>query len=205
MHCPTRGLYAITAEHHTSPERLAQAVQAVLSGGAKLIQYRAKASPNRLTEAQLVLAECRAFSVPLIINDDVELALTIKANGVHLGKDDGSISDARSRLGPQAIIGVSCYDSVERALEAERHGANYVAFGRFFPSATKPNAPCAHLETLIQAKRQLSIPLVAIGGITPENGQELVHKGADMLAVIDAVFGAENPEQAAAAFRPLFA
>jgi len=201
---PSSGLYTITAESHATPGQLAQAVQAALRGGAKVIQYRAKSSPDRLAEAQAVLAECRAFSVPLIINDDMELALAIKADGVHLGRDDGSIQDARQRLGPEAIIGVSCYDSVERALEAEALGAGYAAFGRFFPSASKPNAPCAHLQTLIEAKRKLSIPLVAIGGITPDNGRTLLEAGADMLAVIDAVFGADDPARAAAAFLPLF-
>jgi len=201
---PLSGLYAITAEHHSTPEQLAQAVNAALRGGAKLIQYRAKSAHDRLAEARLVLAECRAAGVPLIINDDVELAFAINADGVHLGKDDGSVQQARERLGQGAIIGVSCYDSVERALEAQAQGASYAAFGRFFPSASKPNAPCAHLETLIEAKRKLSIPLVAIGGITPDNGKTLLNAGADMLAVIDAVFGTDDPERAAAAFQPLF-
>lgn len=201
---PFSGLYAITAESHASPKQLAQAVQAALRGGAKAIQYRAKSSQNRLKEARLVLVECRAFNVPLIINDDADLALAIRAEGVHLGKDDGSILAARSKLGPKAIIGVSCYDSVERALEAERQGAGYVAFGRFFPSASKPHAPCARLETLIEAKRKLSVPIVAIGGITPDNGAALLKAGADVLAAIDAVFGADDPERAALVFQPLF-
>jgi thiamine-phosphate pyrophosphorylase len=201
---PVSGLYAITAEHHSNLEQLALAVQAALRGGARLIQYRAKSAPDRLAEAQAALAECRAFDVPLIINDDVELALAIKADGVHLGKDDGSIRQAREWLGRQAIIGVSCYDSVERALEAERQGASYVAFGRFFPSASKPHAPCARLETLTLAKQKLIIPIVAIGGITPDNGRILLEAGADMLAVIDAVFGGDDPEQDALAFQPLF-
>jgi thiamine-phosphate pyrophosphorylase len=201
---PSLGLYAITAEHPASPKQLALAVNAALRGGAKVIQYRAKSSQNRQEEARLVLAECRAFSVPLIINDDMELALTIGADGVHLGKDDGSIRDARSQLGADAIIGMSCYDSVERALEAERQGASYVAFGRFFPSASKPHAPCAQLGTLIEAKRKLCVPIVAIGGITPNNGAALREAGADVLAVIDAVFGADDPKQAALAFQPLF-
>lgn len=203
MYCFS-GLYAITAESHTNPEQLAQAVKAALRGGAKLVQYRAKSAHDRLAEATRVLAECRAAGVPLIINDDVELALAVGAEGVHLGKDDGSLQAARVRLGANAIIGVSCYDSVERALEAQALGASYAAFGRFFPSASKPHAPCARLETLIEAKRKLSIPLVAIGGITPTNGRPLVEAGADMLAVIDAVFGADDPERAAAAFQPLF-
>jgi thiamine-phosphate pyrophosphorylase len=192
---PLSGLFAITAEHHSSPEELAKAV----------IQYRAKSSTDRIAEARLLLAECRAARVPLIINDDVELALAVGADGVHLGRDDETIVDARARLGKEAIIGVSCYDSVERALEAERQGASYVAFGRFFPSKSKPQAPCARQETLAEAKRKLTIPIVAIGGITPENGRALMETGADLLAVIDGVFGVCDPERAAAEFLPLFA
>ena len=205
MHFPTSGLYAITAESHSTPEQLAQAVNAALHGGAKVIQYRAKSTQNRLTEAKLLLAVCHALQVPLIINDDVELALAIGADGVHLGKDDGSILAARRSLGEQAIIGVSCYNSVERALEAQVLGASYVAFGRFFPSSSKPNAPCAQLETLTAAKQCLHLPVVAIGGITPANGRSLLEAGADLLAVIDGVFGASDTEQSALAFKPLFA
>jgi len=201
---PYRGLYAITAEHHASPKQLAQDVRAALKGAARLIQYRAKSNPNRLDEARWLLAECRAFNVPLIINDDVDLALALGAEGVHLGKDDGSVGWARERLGASAIIGVSCYDSLERALDAERQGASYVAFGRFFPSASKPHAPCAHLKTLTEARRMVKLPIVAIGGIRPDNGRTLIEAGADMLAVIEGVFGGGDPEQAALAFQPLF-
>ena len=135
MEFPTSGLYAITAENHACPRELAKKVNAALRGGAKVVQYRAKSTRNPLEEARLVLAECHACHVPLIINDDVELALSTGADGVHLGKDDGSIATARNTLGVDAIIGVSCYNSVERAKEAEALGASYVAFGRFFPSA----------------------------------------------------------------------
>lgn len=204
MIAPASGLYAITAEHHASPEALGQAVNAALRGGAKMIQYRAKSATNRLQEARLLLVQCWLFNVPLIINDDVELALAVGADGVHLGQDDGSIVEARHRLGERAILGVSCYDSVDRALEAQQQGADYVAFGRFFPSASKPHAPCAQLETLRLAKERLHIPIVAIGGITPQNGGPLLEAGADLLAVIDGVFGSCDPEQAAAAFGPLF-
>jgi thiamine-phosphate pyrophosphorylase len=202
---PPFGLYAITAENHASPQALAEKVKAALRGGAKVIQYRAKSSQNQMQEARLLLAECRSFQVPLIINDDVELALAIGADGVHLGKEDGSIQEARKKLGATAIIGVSCYNSVERALEAEGLGASYVAFGRFFPSANKPNASCAQLETLTAAKERLRLPIVAIGGITPENGLPLIKAGADLLAVIDGVFGLDDPTLAALAFKPLFA
>ncbi len=201
---PLCGLYAITAENHANPQSLAKKVNAALRGGSKVIQYRSKSSHERLEEANLLLAECHAFNVPLIINDDVELAFAIGADGVHLGKDDGSIMEARKRLGAKAIIGVSCYNSVEHAMAAEAQGASYVAFGRFFPSSSKPNAPCADQDTLIKAKIRLQLPIVAIGGVTPENGRSLIEAGADLLAVIDAVFGADDPEQASLAFKSLF-
>ncbi len=202
---PSSGLYAVTAENHAHPEALAAAVSAALRGGARVIQYRAKTSPNSLEEARLLLAECRAAGVPLLINDDIELALAVGADGMHLGRDDGSPEQARTRLGKEAIIGVSCYDSIELAVAAERQGASYVAFGRFFTSKSKPDAPCSRLATLTEAKRRLRVPVVAIGGITPENGRILIEAGADCLAVIDGVFGSGDPELAARAFAPLFA
>jgi thiamine-phosphate pyrophosphorylase len=201
---PSSGLYAVTAENHVSPEALAVAVGAALRGGARVVQYRAKSAANQIEVARLVLDECRAAGVPLIVNDDVDLALAIGADGVHLGKDDGPLTQARARLGAEAIIGVSCYDALELAVKAQAQGASYVAFGRFFPSKSKPNAPCAHLETLLEAKRKITIPIVAIGGITPDNGRALIEAGADVLAVIDGVFGTEDPEQAARSFLPLF-
>jgi thiamine-phosphate pyrophosphorylase len=199
---PTRGLYAITREGYPDAAALAEAVAAAIRGGAAVAQYRAKSAADPLAEAERLLAVCRAGGVPLIINDDVELAGRIGADGVHLGKDDPDLEKARRILGPDAIIGVSCYDSVERAVQAEAAGAGYVAFGRFFPSRTKPGAPCARLETLAGAKRRLSVPIVAIGGITPENGGPLLEAGAGLLAVIDGVFGAGDPERAARRFAP---
>lgn len=202
--CPRRGLYAITREGYASPAALAAAVAAAIRGGAVVIQYRAKTAVDSQAEAAALLAVCRAAGVPLLINDDMALALRIDADGVHLGRDDGDPETARRLLGPDAIIGVSCYDSVDLARRAAAQGADYVAFGRFFPSQTKPHAPCARLDTLIQARRELAIPLVAIGGITAANGGELVRAGADMLAVIEGVFGAEDPETAAQMFTGLF-
>jgi thiamine-phosphate pyrophosphorylase len=201
---PRSGLYAITRDAHLNEQTLAEIVAAAVRGGASVIQYRAKAPRDPLSEAARLLAVCHDGGVPLVINDDVELARRIGADGVHLGKDDLSLAEARDALGPDAIIGVSCYDSVELAVEAEAYGANYVAFGRFFPSKTKPDAPCARLETLSEAKRHLRVPIVAIGGVTPENGRLLLEAGADLLAVIEAVFGAPDPEIAAAEFLPLF-
>jgi thiamine-phosphate pyrophosphorylase len=198
------GLYAITADYQDSPDELARAVRAALNGGARIIQYRRKSAPDPYREASLLLTECRAHGVPLIINDDVELAEAIGADGVHLGKDDTDLAHARARLGAHALIGVSCYDSLQRAVDAQAQGADYVAFGRFFPSRTKPHAPCARLETLRAAGALLTVPIVAIGGITVDNASALLKAGAHWLAVIDAIFGTPDPEHAARAFTALF-
>lgn len=201
---PTSGLYAITAENHHSPDELVRAVRAAIRGGARVIQYRAKTALDRLAEARLLRHECHVAQIPLIVNDDVELALAIDADGVHLGKEDRALQEARKLLGDTAIVGVSCYDSVEQAEQAEREGASYVAFGRFFPSRTKPNAPCARLQTLTEAKRRLRVPIIAIGGITPQNGGALLAAGADLLASIEGVFGQADPETTARDFQMLF-
>jgi thiamine-phosphate pyrophosphorylase len=201
---PPQGLYAITSERYRNTEQLAAAVAAAVRGGARVVQYRAKAAADPVGAAERLLATCRAARVPLIVNDDVALARRIGADGVHLGRDDTPLAEARRVLGSGAIIGVSCYDSVERAARAEGEGADYVAFGRFFPSKTKPGAPCARLETLGLAKERLRVPIVAIGGITAENGGILLEAGADLLAVIDGVFGGNDPEGAALEFQALF-
>lgn len=201
---PLRGLYAITREGYPNAAALTEAVAAAIRGGATAIQYRAKATADPLIEAERLLAVCRTAAVPLIVNDDVALARRIGADGVHLGRDDLNPTEARRRLGPDAIIGVSCYDSVDLAVRAEEEGADYAAFGRFFPSKTKPAAPCARLETLTLAKQRLHIPLVAIGGVTPDNGGLLRQAGADLLAVVEGVFGGDDPEAAARQFTALF-
>lgn len=201
---PTRGLYAITREGYPDAAALARAVKGAIQGGAVVVQYRAKSAADPLEDAARLLAVCRAGRVPLIINDDVALACRIGADGVHLGRDDGDLAEARRLLGPDAVIGVSCYDSLDRAEQAAAAGASYVAFGRFFPSLTKPAAPCARLETLVAAKRRLDVPIVAIGGITPANGGPLLAAGAGLLAVIEGVFGDGDPAEAARRFRPLF-
>ena len=200
---PTQGLYAITQTEHKSIQRVVDEVEKVLMGGAVVVQYRDKYPKNALLLAKELVAVCHAYQAPLIINDDVELAIKASADGVHLGKEDDSITIARQRLGNHAIIGVSCYNSVEDAHEAEQQGADYVAFGRFFPSSSKPLATPADIATLQIAKHILSIPIVAIGGILPENGGQLLDAGADLLAVIGGLFGS-HPEQAAAAYRALF-
>jgi thiamine-phosphate pyrophosphorylase len=192
-----RGLYAITPESD-DPAALCRLVAAALDGGARLVQYRAKrlAHRERLARAPPLLALCRARGVPLVVNDDIELALAIGADGIHLGRDDGDPAEARRRL-PGAILGVSCYDDAERAVAAEQAGADYVGIGSVFASATKPQAARAGLATLAQARGRVRIPIAAIGGITAANAAEAIAAGADMLAVISALF--EAPDVTAAA------
>jgi thiamine-phosphate pyrophosphorylase len=199
---PDRGLYAIT--DGPRPD-LFEAVEQALLGGARLVQYRDKTgdTQRRRNEAEALLALCREHDVPLIINDDISLANAIGADGVHLGETDEGIAQARATLGPNAIIGVSCYDSLDRAQRMAKQGASYVAFGAFFPSPTKPQARRANVD-LLRHSAALGIPRVAIGGITPDNGASLVAAGADYLAVISAVFGRPNIRTAAQHFTQLY-
>ncbi len=203
---PLRGLYLITPGQPPARLTLIEAVAEALAGGVALVQYRDKGSDSdrRRMEAAALLELCRGEGVPLIINDDLALAAAIGADGVHLGRDDPSPRAARALLGPRALIGVSCYNEIERARAAAREGADYLAFGRFFPSGTKPQAVPAD-PALLREARPLGLPLVAIGGITPENGATLVAAGADMLAVIQGVFGKPHIRVACRAFNRLFA
>ncbi len=197
-----RGLYVIT--DGPRPDLLA-AVERALAGGARLLQYRDKTADGtrRLEEARAIRALCAARDVPMIVNDDMALTLAVGADGVHLGEDDGDIAAARAELGPDAIIGVSCYDSLERARQLAQDGADYLAFGAFFPSPTKPHARRASPDLLRQSAA-FGLPRVAIGGITPENGGLLIDAGADYLAVISAVFAAPDVQVAASRFAQLF-
>ena len=197
------GLYAITDGPR---DDLLDVCAAALSGGAAILQYRDKttAPPRRLQEARALQALCASRRVPLIVNDDIELALAVGAAGVHIGEDDASIAQARARLGTGAIIGVSCYDSLERARQFAAAGADYLAFGAFFPSPTKPHARVATPRVLREAK-SLGPPLVAIGGINADNACALIDAGADMLALISALFGARDVRAAARDVADLFA
>jgi len=202
---PPRGLYAITPERDFAAGELETAVTAALRGGAAAIQYRNKKDgERRRKEASALTAVCRQYKVPLIINDDVALAMAIGADGVHVGKDDADTAAARAVLGPKAIIGVSCYASPARAVVAAAAGADYVAFGSFYPSLSKPGAPACPVSVLPEARVLVSLPLVAIGGITRENGAELIGRGADVLAVIQDVFGHADVQAAAARLASLF-
>jgi thiamine-phosphate pyrophosphorylase len=200
------GLYAITDAALQEPEQLPERVALAIDGGARLVQYRDKSGDRaaRLHQARVLAELCRARGALLIINDDAQLAADSGADGVHLGRDDGDPAAARRRLGAGAIIGVSCYDQWARALQAVEQGADYIAFGRFFPSRTKPQAVQASLDLIRRAKQQLAVPVAAIGGITAQNGAQLVAAGADMLAVVQGVFAAADIRQAASAYAALF-
>ena len=201
-----RGLYAITDSHLIPADKLTNQVAAAIRGGAAVIQYRDKSSSpaQRQQQAAALVSLCHDHGIPLIINDDVELAVAVGAHGVHLGKADSTVRSARKQLGANAIIGVSCYNELERAVEAASEGADYVAFGRFFPSQSKPDTVTADPELLRQARQRLGIPVVAIGGITPENGQPLITAGAQLLAAIHGVFGQADVQAAARRYAELF-
>jgi len=198
---PARGLYAITDGPRAD---LIDACAAALEGGAAVLQYRDKTSDHtrRHDEASALAALCARHHVSLIINDDIELAAVIGAAGAHLGEDDVDIAAARARLGRNAIIGVSCYDSLDRARELAAD-ADYLAFGAFFPSPTKPQARRATPD-LLCAARAFGKPLVAIGGITPDNATALIAAGADFVAAISGVFGEDNIFAAARRYAELF-
>lgn len=200
-----RGLYAITPEEPDT-DRLLLRVRAALAGGATAIQYRAKDAPRALRRDQArALAElCRAYQAPLIVNDDVDIAREAGADGVHLGADDGDLAAARNLLGPDKLLGASCYNRLDLAISAQAAGADYVAFGAVFTSPTKRAAVHAPLALFAQARRVVRLPLVAIGGITPENAAAVIAAGADALAVISAVFEAPDVTGRARAFQRLF-
>ncbi|GAB3350170.1 thiamine phosphate synthase [Lysobacter tyrosinilyticus] len=201
---PRRGLYAITPDDPDTGRLLAR-VETVLGAGAAWLQYRNKiASEDLRAEQALALHPlCQAHDVPLIINDDWALAAAIGAAGAHLGEDDGELALARHELGGDCLLGASCYDDLRLARQAVAAGANYVAFGAFFPSPTKPNARRASLE-LLRDSAALGVPRVAIGGITPDNARPLVAAGADLLAVISGVFDATDPAAAVRAYLSCF-
>ncbi len=200
------GLYAITDTRLAAGTDLTAQVKLALEGGARIIQYRDKTSSaeERLETAVAIRTLCREHHALFIVNDDLDLAIQSHADGIHLGRDDTDPTAARERLGEDAIIGVSCYNDLPRALAAQEAGVDYIAFGRFFPSNTKPEAVQADVELLHRARPRLTIPIVAIGGITPENGGSLVEAGADMLAAIHAVFGQPDIRAACRRFAQLF-
>lgn len=200
-----RGLYAVTPDEPDILTLGAKVLQAVL-GGAKFVQYRNKTASavQRIAQAIALRDICHAHGAKLIINDHLALALEVNADGLHLGKDDGAVAAARAALGPGRILGVSCYNALDFALQAQEQGADYLAFGSFFASGVKPNAVRVPVTLLQLAKRRLSVPVVAIGGITLDNAPDIVAAGADSIAVISALFDASDVRRAAAQFHQLF-
>jgi len=200
LHKKLSGLYAIT---DASPlPHLLKKVEQALKGGVHILQYRHKTGTEPLLkqEATALLSLCQQYQVPLIINDNIELASHIGADGVHLGKNDKQLTLARQQLGTQAIIGVSCYNDLSLAIAAEEQGANYIALGSLFSSSTKPNAPRASLALIKEAQSRLSSPICAIGGITTETAPLAYGAGADMVAVISSLFSATDIQQQALSF-----
>ncbi|MBC3421089.1 MULTISPECIES: thiamine phosphate synthase [unclassified Pseudomonas] len=203
-----RGLYAIT-DSQLLAGRFLSHVEAALEGGVCLLQYRDKGddAARRLREAEALMQLCERYGTQLIINDDAELAARLGV-GVHLGQTDGPLTPARALLGRKAIIGSTCHASLDLAAQAASEGASYVAFGRFFNSLTKPGAPAANLDLIEQARAQVKLPIAVIGGITLDNAAPLVAHGADLLAVIHGLFGADSAQEVtrrARAFNALFA
>jgi thiamine-phosphate pyrophosphorylase len=202
------GLYAVTPDEQDTDVLLAK-VEAALRGGINVLQYRNKLADHKLQtqQARAILPLCRQYQVPFIINDSIKLCLTLDADGVHLGADDGNLAEARARLGAGKILGASCYNRLDLALAAAQAGADYAAFGACFASGTKPNAVVAPLDLFTQARPQLGIPLVAIGGIDVENATLAIEAGADAIAVVGALFNSENNqviEASARRFSQLF-
>ena len=203
-----KGIYAITDDALLAERNIAEVIESVLQAGISMLQYRGKSGSKsfKLEQSSEILDLCQLYDVPLIINDDLPLCKAIGAHGIHLGDEDENLQEARLRLGNEAIIGVTCHSSLQAAITAEEAGADYIAFGRFYPSKTKPEAPKAHIHILREAQAMLSVPIVAIGGINAENGAALITAGADMLAVVHSVFGTSeisaNTKRLVDLFRP---
>lgn len=206
MNFSINGLYLVTPDCDDT-ELLCKQVSQALQGGVSLVQYRHKTANDslRLAQASALLTLCREAHVPLLINDDVALVVELDADGVHVGQHDSAIATARRLLGHDKIIGASCYNRFELAEQAQVAGADYVAFGACYPSKTKPNAPRATATLFTQAKQSLTVPVVAIGGITLDNASPLIIAGADALAVITDVFQAADIVGRCRQFQALFA
>jgi thiamine-phosphate pyrophosphorylase len=200
-----KGLYAITPDM-ADLNTLIHKTQLVIESGAFMVQYRSKIQDCdvKMQQCAAILRLCREYGVPCIINDDVEMCRILEADGVHLGVNDDNIAEVRRILGEDAIIGSSCYDQLERAKQAQKEGASYVAFGAMFPTPTKPNAPTASFELLSEAKREIHIPIVAIGGITVNNAHDVIETGIDAIAVITSLYEAKSIKETAETFLKMF-
>lgn len=200
-----KGLYLVTPDWDDTA-RLLEAAAAALEGGAALLQYRHKSASEALRreQAAALLALCRRHGVALVINDHVSLCLELDADGVHVGGTDLSVQEARRLVGPGRIVGASCYGDLQRAADAQAAGASYLAFGGFYPSLVKRYTFRTDPALVSEARARFDLPIVVIGGMTPENAAPLVERGADMVAAISAVFSADNPGAVAGRFRALF-
>lgn len=202
------GVYAITDDKLIPDNQLLDVCEHALRGGIHILQYRSKSAAKsfsqRRQEAAALTDLCQRYGAYLLINDDIDLCQAANAHGVHLGQQDSSVAEARRRLGLDAIIGVTCHNKDQLVLKAEQEGADYAALGRFFASSTKPDAPAASLEDLRRIRRVTHIPLVAIGGVTADNGAALLDAGADMLAVIHYLFSGDGVCSRAQALSSLF-
>lgn len=191
---PGKGLYAITDCENLDTDTLVDKTMKILDAGAAMLQYRNKSDNQELKQeqARLLHGLCNKYHVPFIINDDLELARKLDADGVHLGINDMNCKKARILLGPDRIIGISCYNDLDRAILMQDAGASYIAFGSFFPTQTRANTVKAELKVIKTAKQKLKLPLVAIGGITPANGKILLDAGADFLAVVSGIYNSKD-------------
>ena len=200
-----KGLYAITPDS-ADLNTLIQKTQWAIEGGAFMVQYRSKILNRdvKMQQCAAILRLCREYEIPCIVNDDVDMCRILEADGVHLGEKDDNIVEVRHILGENAIIGSSCYDQLDRAKSAQKEGASYVAFGAMFPTPTKPNAPRATLALLKEAKREIQIPVVAIGGITVNNAHDVIKTGIDAIAVITSLYEAKTIKETAETFAKMF-
>lgn len=193
------GLYVITDKKLIKRNSFVETIEMAIKGGARIVQLREKETPDDVVVnlGKAIINVTKRYGVPLIINDSPELAKEIGADGVHLGGEDASIEQSRTLLGSEAIIGVSCYNQIERGINAVRSGADYVAFGTPYNTPTKPDREPTSIEILNQAVKLINIPIFAIGGITKDNVKPILKTGVDGIAVITSVFGSSNPESAA--------
>ncbi|HSY30264.1 MAG TPA: thiamine phosphate synthase [Burkholderiaceae bacterium] len=200
-----RGLYLVTPDCDNT-QQLLEITELALRGGAALVQYRHKTADAalRLEQAECLQALCRTYHKPFIINDHLDLCLALNADGIHVGGTDESVARVRAAMGPRKIVGASCYGSMELAHEAYRTGASYIAFGGFYPSRVKQYPVTTSPDIISQAKKEIPLPNVVIGGMTCDNAAPLVANGADMVAAISSIYLAGNPQSAARAFSDLF-
>ena len=200
-----KGLYAITPDS-ADLNTLIQKTQLAIEGGAFMVQYRSKIQDRdvKMQQCAAILRLCRDYKIPCIVNDEVDMCRILEADGVHLGEKDDNIAEVRRILGEDAIIGSSCYDQLNRAKQAQKEGASYVAFGAMFETSAKPNAPRATLELLREAKSQIQIPIVAIGGITVNNAHDVIKTGIDAIAVITSLYDAKTIKETAETFVKMF-